>query len=126
MIELLDIKARLTMLGYDPTDDDLLTYIATSTENQMLGTCNLSSVPADLMKVAIDLVCAEYLRTLKNSGQSTAVNIDPAVRAISEGDTKVDFTVGSGSKTPEQRFDELVAMLESGKERLVEVRRLKW
>lgn len=127
MIALEDIKARLLMLGYDGVaNDELIAYIKAAKEIDIKGYINSCTIPEELDNTLIDMVCGEYLVTLKNSGQELKVDIDSAASAITEGDTKVELAYAKGMTTPEQRFDELICYLLRGERRLIEHRRVRW
>lgn len=126
MIALEDIKVRLKMIGYDEVDDELISYIKTTKEIDVKGQINSCNIPEELDNVLIDMICGEYLLTLKNSGQELAVDIDSAASAITEGDTKVELAFAKGMTTAEQRFDELIGYLLRGERRLIEHRRMRW
>lgn len=108
-----DVKLRLASLGYTFVDTDawVLDFIVAKVESQFKGQCNTTAVPDGLRNSLIDMVCGEFLLGKKGSGQLTGFDLEVAVKSIKEGDSDVTFAFGSGSQTPEQRFDSLIAFL---------------
>ena len=54
-------------------------------------------------------------------------NYDAVIKSIKEGDTTIQYAVGQGEDTPENRFDSFVKQLERGFDKvLVPHRRLVW
>lgn len=128
-----DVKARLAMLGFysppesgeaDASIDVVLGFLIRKTTGYILTSCNINEIPTSFYEAAVDMVCVEYLREQKNSGQLGGFDYSAAVKAIQEGDTNITFS--DGSSTPEQRLDALLAYLSRGYESLVDYRRLKW
>ncbi|MBZ0830797.1 hypothetical protein O0885_18590, partial [Clostridioides difficile] len=110
-----DIERRLQGFGYVLKDGDkwLIDFVREKIENIIKLDCNISEIPKELHNIEIDMIAGEFLFTKKNMGQLDieSINFEAVEKSISEGDTKVDFAIGSGSQTPEQRFDSLVAYL---------------
>lgn len=80
-----------------------------------------------LQSVAVYMVAGEYLRMKKAAGQLTGFDLEVAVKQIQQGDTNVQFAIGEGSSTPEQRLDALIDYLVHGREReLYRYRRVIW
>ena len=125
-MDLSTIKTRLSSLGFESDADDMLEYIAQSEEADILRKCNCEAIPEGFMGEAVDMVCGRYLMIQKSSGADVGIDFDAAVSAISEGDISVSFAVGSGMKTAEQRFDELIAYLMRGERNVADYRRVRW
>ena len=75
--------------------------------------CNIDDVPESLNYIAIDMICGEFLQSKKSTGQLTALEIEPIVKRIQDGDTTVEFT---SSVDNEAIFDMFVNKLISGYE----------
>lgn len=108
-------------------DDYLLAFAVGYVENDIKNSCNLSSVPEGLYKVAIGLIVAKFLSGKKAKQEVDAGTLDysPMLKELSEGDTKQVWDTASGS-TAEQRLDAFIAMLENGRSQFVTYRRLRW
>ena len=110
-----DIEKRLESFGYILKDGDkwLIDFVREKIENIIKLDCNIKTMPIELKEIEADMIVGEFLFTKKNMGQLDieSINFEAVEKSISEGDTKVDFAIGSGSQTPEQRFDSLIAIL---------------
>jgi len=92
------IKQRLASLGYTYTEADAfaLGLILEKITGRICHACNISSIPAGCMDAEIiDAVCGEFLAGKKATGTLTGVELEAVVKAITEGDTKVEFATGS-------------------------------
>ncbi|HCR2111367.1 TPA: hypothetical protein ONC98_003021 [Clostridioides difficile] len=126
-----DIERRLQGFGYVLKDGDkwLIDFVREKIENIIKLDCNISEIPKELHNIEVDMIVGEFLFTKKNMDQLDieSLNFEAVEKSISEGDTKVDFAIGSGSQTPEQRFDTLVNyFLTYGKNKILTFRRLRW
>ena len=124
-----DVKKRLESFGYIVTDADgwVLDFIIKKVENHIKNQCNTSTVPEELHEIAVDMVVGEFLLNKKSRGQLEGFDLEAAVKQIHEGDTSVTFAIGDGSKTPEERLDELILYLMNyGKEKFAAYRCIKW
>lgn len=126
-----DVDSRLKSFGYQIQDSDIwmILFCIQKVVNTIKNECNVSKIPNELIQVAVDMVCGEFLFAKKGSGQLQGfeINLDAAVKQIQEGDTNVVFTSGEGSMTPEQRLNSLIAfLLGDGKRQFISFRRLKW
>jgi hypothetical protein len=75
----------------------------------------------------IDKICSEFLFYKKNAGQLKNFNYEAVIRQIKEGDTTIQYAVGQGEDTPENRFDSFVKQLERGYDKWITPhRRLRW
>ncbi len=89
--------------------------------------CNIAEVPPIIEPKLIDRVCSGYLSFKKNSGSLEGFDYNAAVKTIKEGDTAIDYAIGSGEATPESRFDALLAALEREFDKwITPYRRLRW
>ncbi|MCC0662603.1 hypothetical protein [Clostridioides sp. ZZV15-6597] len=126
-----EIEKRLESFGYILKDGDkwLIGFVREKIENIIKLDCNIKTMPIELKEIEIDMIVGEFLFTKKNMGQLDidSLNFEAVEKSISEGDTKVDFAIGSGSQTPEQRFDTLVNyLLTYGKNKILTFRCLRW
>ncbi|MCW0602320.1 hypothetical protein OKR38_12320 [Clostridioides difficile] len=123
-----DIEKRLESFEYILKDGDkwLIGFVKEKIENIIKLDCNINEIPKELKNIEVDMIVGEFLFTKKNMGQLNIenLNFEAVEKSISEGDTKVDFAI---SKTPEQRFDTLIAYLTtSGKNKILTFRCLRW
>jgi hypothetical protein len=120
---------RLNHLGYVATEPDYdhIDYEIVKTTNYVLYYCNITTIPDILDLRIIDRVCADFLYYKKNSGSLKGFNYDAVIKSIKEGDTQVQYAVGQGEDTPENRFDAFVKSLERGFDKwITPYRRLRW
>lgn len=123
------IVARLKHLGYTYTDEDYdaIEFELNKTINYVINNFTRSTVPDILDPRIIDRVCADFLFYKKNSGSLEGFNYDAVIKQIKEGDTTIQYAVGQGEDTPENRFDAFVKSLERGFDKwCVPHRRLLW
>ena len=126
---LLDVLNRLESFGYTlkDTDDWMISFAAQKVESSIKNECNVTSIPDGLKNVVVDMICGEFLYSLKISGNLECFNLDTALKSVQAGDTKVDFAVGQGSKTPEQRLDALLSYLITyGRGEFACYRKIRW
>ncbi|WP_219712050.1 phage head-tail connector protein, partial [Clostridioides difficile] len=101
------LKKLLGISKEDYSKEMILEFILEDVEEIVKNYCNVSVIPEGLnstvLRMAIDMYKNENL-----GSEDIALG---SISSISEGDTKVDFAIGSGSQTPEQRFDSLIAYL---------------
>lgn len=123
------VSDRLGQLGYTVLDEDIpqIKFEVDKITNYALNFCRLTELP-DIVKVRlIDRACADFLYYKKNSGSLNGFNYDLLIRQIKEGDTSIQYAVGQGEDTPENRFDAFVKQLERGTDKwLTRFRRLEW
>ena len=123
------VSDRLGQLGYTVLDEDKpqIKFEVDKITNYALNFCRLTGLP-DIVKVRlIDRTCADFLYYKKNSGSLNGFNYDLLIRQIKEGDTSIQYAVGQGEDTPENRFDAFVKQLERGTDKwLTRFRRLEW
>lgn len=129
MVDKQHIIKRLAQLGYTATEDDSeqIEFELNKFINYSLNYCNITSIPEIVEPRLIDRVCSEFLFYKKNSGSLEGFNYDNVIKRIKEGDTTIDYAVGSGEDTPENRFDSFVKRLERGFDKWLTLhRRLRW
>jgi hypothetical protein len=133
MIELRDVTNRLGSLGYTFTinTDTIVTEFCIAKVTEFITTfCNLSALPEQLKYHAIDMVCGEFLKVKKNSGQlneKSGFDMTPVIKSITEGDTSYTYAIGDGTLTTEQKLDKLINhLIDNAKKQLTAYRRLRW
>ena len=129
MVSREQVISRLKMLGYDATMDDYnhIEYELTKTTNYVKNYCNITEIPEILDYRIVDRICADFLYYKKNSGSLEGFNYDAVIKSIKEGDTTVQYAVGQGEDTAENRFDAFVKQLERGFDKWITPhRRLRW
>ena len=130
MVERQNIIDRLDQLGYVASETDYqqidfeLNKIIKYVINNFTRT---PEIPEILDYRIIDRVCADFLYYKKNSGELKGFNYDVVIKSIKEGDTQIQYAVGQGEDTPENRFDAFVKHLERGFDKWCSPhRRLQW
>lgn len=124
-----DVKKRLESFAYTVTEADnwMLEFIIQKVENSIKADCNINTIPDGLHNIAVDMAVGEFLLNKKSRGQLEGFDLEAAVKQIHEGDTSVTFAIGDGSKTPEERLDELILYLMNyGKGKFAAYRCIKW
>lgn len=124
-----DVIKRLESFGYEVTeaDDWMIEFLIQKIENSIKADCNINTIPEELYEIAVDMVVGEFLLNKKSRGQLEGFDLEAAVKQIHEGDTSVTFAIGDGSKTPEERLDELILYLMNyGKGKFAAYRCIKW
>lgn len=132
MIELVTAKQvtdRLKQFGYEVTENEnsQVDFELNLTIEYVKNYCNITTIPKILDNRIIDKVAALYLFNRKNSGKLEGFDYESVIKQIKEGDTTVQYAVGQGEDTPENRFDSFVKQLERGFDKwLVPHRALRW
>ena len=130
MIGRQQIIDRLYQLGYvaEETDYDHIDFELQKIVDYVINNFTRTpDIPEVLYPRIIDRVCGEFLYFKKNSGALEGFNYDAVIKSIKEGDTTIQYAVGQGEDTPENRFDSFVKQLERGFDKvLVPHRRLLW
>lgn len=129
MVSREQVISRLKMLGYTATveDNDNIDFELTKTTNYVTNYCNITEIPEILDYRIIDRICADFLFYKKNSGSLEGFNYDAVIKSIKEGDTTIQYAVGQGEDTAENRFDSFVKQLERGFDKWITPhRRLRW
>lgn len=122
-----DVTKMLESFGYEVTEDDawMIEFLLQKIENSIKADCNINTIPEELHEIAVDMTVGEFLLNKKSRGQLEGFDLETAVKQIHEGDTSVTFS--DGSKTPEERLDELILYLMNyGKGKFATYRCLKW
>lgn len=120
------IKLRLKSLGYEVVegDDFALNFVMSKVEQHIKHYCNINAVPECLEYVFIDMVAGEFLQSKKSTGQLSALQIEPIVKKIQDGDTTVEF---SSTVDMDVMFNQLTDKLIHGYEQdLLRHRKLVW
>lgn len=122
------IIAFLTAMGITEAENDsLLDLIINNAQYKVLNETNtVLPMPEGLESIAVYMAIGEYLSFKKTSGQLESIDLDLAVKQIQEGDTNIQYAIGEGSQTPEQRLDSLITFLSNRASELVKYRRLVW
>lgn len=124
-----DVIERLKQLGYvaNESDYDTIDFELKKTLNYVKNYCNITTIPEILDPRIIDRTCSDFLYYKKNSGSLNGFNYDVVIKSIKEGDTQIQYAVGQGEDTPENRFDAFVKTLERGFDKwCTPYRRLRW
>lgn len=128
-VSIKDVRDRLVQLGYTASEEDTsqISFELSKTVNYVKNYCNIDEVPPIVNLRLIDRVCADFLYYKKNSGSLEGFNYDAVIKSIKEGDTQIQYAVGQGEDTPENRFDAFVKQLERGFDKWITPhRRLRW
>lgn len=123
------VTERLGTLGYKVVEGDEVSieYLIDKIINAIKLDTNYVEFPVELLQMAIDMVCGEFLQTKYAIGQLTDFDFSGSIKKITEGDTTVEYAYGSGSKTPEERFNAFLKVLRTpDKSQIAAVRRLRW
>ena len=126
------VVKRLGQLGYVATaeDNDQIDFEMEKIINYVLNYCNIPNeedIPKILDVRIIDRICHEFLFYKKNAGELKNFNYDAVIKQIKEGDTTIQYAVGQGEDTPENRFDSFVKQLKQGFDKWITPhRRLRW
>jgi hypothetical protein len=129
MVSREQVIGRLEMLGYNATveDNNHIDFEMTKTINYVMNYCNITDIPEILDPRIIDRICADFLFYKKNSGSLEGFNYDAVIKSIKEGDTTIQYAVGQGEDTAENRFDTFVKQLERGFDKWITPhRKLRW
>lgn len=129
MVSIDMVVKRLGYLGYTVNDGDYenIEFELQKTLNYVKNYCNISTIPEILDPRIIDRVCSDFLYYRKNSGSLEGFNYDAVIKSIREGDTQIQYAVGQGEDTPENRFDAFVKSLERGFDKWIcPYRQLRW
>lgn len=129
VVKVEDVYLRLDTLGYSvvPEDARTIEYLIDKIVNKIELNTNCVTFPEQLLQMAIDIICGEFLYGKYAIGQLEGYDFNGAIKRISEGDTTVEYAYGSGSKTPEERFVAYLDKLRKlDKDMLAAVRRMRW
>jgi len=127
-----DVIKRLTSLGYtfnEAKDGWVIGFVIDKVTNLIKNECNISEIPDGLYQIAVDMVCGEFLKAKKASGDlgGFAAELNSAaLQKESQGDTSFSWAVDK-TQSAEERLDSLIAhLLNYGKPQLLRFRRLIW
>lgn len=117
----------LAALGIAVAEDDPLLYaVVSNTEFRVWNETNAISMTEDLESIVVYLAVGEYLKCKKVCGQLTGIVLTPEVKRLKEGDTEIQYAIGEGSLTPEQRLDQMIDWFQKRSRELYKFRRLVW
>lgn len=125
------VTERLASFGYTVTAEDAfsLNFCMEKVRSTIKNEVNWTDVPEGLEHFAVDMTCGEFLQAKLtfDPDSLSGLDLDTAVKQITDGDTTTVFAVGEGSQTPEQRLSSFINYLLSyGKEQYSCFRRLRW
>ena len=127
------VLKRLETFGYEfkegTNDDWLIAFAINKVESHIKTVTNRTDIDENLIGIAVDRVCGEFLFTKKQTGQLTelSLDLDGAVKTVQIGDTNVTFAVGEGESTGEQKLEALIAYLvNKGEGDLLCYRKISW
>jgi len=127
-----DIIERLASLGYtfdEGKDGWVIGFLIEKVTNTIKNKTNLSEIPEGLYQVVVDMVCGEFLKAKKASGDLNgfAANLDVvALKQKSQGDTSVSFAVDK-TMSAEERLEAVIDhLLNYGKPQFLRFRRFVW
>lgn len=130
MVDRKDIIDRLDQLGYTASESDYaqIDFELTKIINYVINNFTRTpDIPEILYPRIVDRVCSDFLYYKKNSGSLKGFNYDVVIKSIKEGDTTIQYAVGQGEDTPENRFDAFIKQLERGFDKwCTPHRRLQW
>ena len=119
---------RLEWFGYEVVHSDLLTikFIIEKIENKVKTDCNIDEIPEKLNNVLVDMVVGNFFIEKKTFDPDSlkSINFESVIKQIQEGDTNITFS--DNSKTPEQRFDELINYLINKEYDFSCYRKIRW
>lgn len=121
---------RLESFGYilKPNDEYALGFVLEKIKLDILNFCNIQELPDELIYVAVDMACGEFLLEKKSTGSLNLNDIDlnsVAIKSISEGDTSVSYAT-ENTQDALQKLDVLIQSLLDTKKYLYKFRRLAW
>lgn len=119
---------RLEWFGYEVVHSDLLTikFIIEKIESKVKTDCNIDEIPEELNNVLVDMVVGNFFLEKKTFDPDSlkSINFESVIKQIQEGDTNIIFS--DNSKTPEQRFDELINYLINKEYDFSCYRKIRW
>lgn len=118
----------LTALGIAGTENDpLLHAVVSNVEYRVLNETNTElPMTEELESIAVYLAVGEYLQCKKVCGQLTGIDLTPQVKQLQEGDTSIQYAIGTGNLTPEQRLEQMIDWFQKRGRELYKFRRLVW
>ncbi len=110
-------------------DDWLIAFAISKVESHIKTVTNCKSIHDNLIAIAVDRVCGEFLYSKKQTNQLSELpfDLETAVKSVQIGDTNITFAIGEGAATDEQKFDALIDYLvNKGENELLCYRRISW
>lgn len=131
---IIKVLKRLETFGYDvqltnSNDEWLIAFAVNKVISHILTVTNRNDIDNNLIAIAVDRVCGEFLFAKAKTGQLTELpfDFDAVIKAIQIGDTNITYAVGEGSSTDEEKFNALVSYLTSkGENDILCYRKIKW
>lgn len=124
------IIVRLQQIGYSATTEDTSTFefMLDYTLDYLKIQCNREDVDPSCDTQIVEKIVADFLLKKKNMGLLEDFDYDRGVKAITEGDTKVDFLTGDDAPTAESRFNRCLNEMNRGfdKRCVSPFRKLRW
>ena len=128
------IIKRLESLGYQYNEEKdkwvITEFLMPKVKNHILSSTNLSNIPNELQKIAVDQVCGEFLLAKKNTGELVidSAGVSKELSSITEGKFTLNYAVdASSSQSGDEKLDMLIDYLINGHEEdLICYRKLKW
>lgn len=127
------VLKRLETFKYEfkvgTNDDWLIAFAISKVESHIKTVCNSNDVAENLIPIAVDRVCGEFLYSKLQTSQLTELSFDleTAIKSVQVGDTNITYAVGEGSNTDEQKLNALIAYLVSkGESDIICCRKVKW
>lgn len=120
------VKQRLESFGYECVEADnwVLQFIIDKVEAHIKHYCNISEIPECLNSVWCDMVCGEFLKSKKATGNLTSIQVEQIVSKIKDGDTEVQYATGTDS---DSYLNSFIEKLTTGYETdLIRHRKLCW
>ncbi len=129
-IESKDVVERLSTLGYNLNDGDIVTLqlAINSAEQYIKNFCNITEIPAELYYVAVDMAAGTLLKTKQSLGINVCENLNysaAGISSIAEGDLTINFSTGDKNSTINM-FNTLLNNLCNRDKELVAFRKLRW
>lgn len=118
----------LTALGIAGTENDPLLYaVVSNIEYRVLNETNTAfPMTEELESIAVYLAVGEYLQCKKVCGQLDGIELTLEVKRLKEGDTDIQYAIGEGNLTPEQRLEQMIDWFQKRSRELYKFRRLVW
>lgn len=116
-------------LKLEETDYWNIMFCMNKALNHVKNSCNIRCIPKELYEIIVDRICGEFLFNKHKTNQLTLENFDfdVAVKQLQEGDTTIQFAIGEGSMTDEQKITSLINyLLNYGEGDFICYRKLKW
>ena len=127
-----DIVKRLASLGYtfgELKDGWVIGFLIEKVTNLIKNETNQTEIPEGLYQIAVDMVCGEFLKAKKASGDLGGFVVDlnsAALKQKSQGDTSFTFAVDQINSAEERLEAVIVYLLNYGKPQLLRFRRFLW